>query len=268
MQLITGMHRSGTSLVARLICEAGADLGDPQSFYPADRWNPEGYYEQHQIHAINMPLVHGPWGRLSYLKLPSRETIRRRAHDRAPAIRKTALEFRHRVVKDCRFCLTLAAWQEHGATVERILICLREPMGVARSLQKRNRIPKGLALRLWHEHNCRLLDCVGEVPVWYVSYAGLLDTARRSKETAQALKFMGIDLSESALRALCSKCIKPELNHAPARRREWRYPKAIQQLWERLQERHRQQFSDRCHDSAKTVQSSAPLRVGDGMGAC
>jgi len=59
MKIITGMHRSGTSLVARLFFEAGADLGDPTTFYRPDRWNPDGYYEQPEIHGLNMKLTEG-----------------------------------------------------------------------------------------------------------------------------------------------------------------------------------------------------------------
>ena len=55
--------------------EAGADLGDPETFYPSDRWNRDGYCEQSEILAVNMPLVSGPWGKLAFLKLPSTETI-------------------------------------------------------------------------------------------------------------------------------------------------------------------------------------------------
>ena len=71
MRIITGMHRSGTSLVARLFYEFGADMGTPEYFYRPDKWNPEGYFEQPDIHAINMPLINGPWWKLAYFWLPS-----------------------------------------------------------------------------------------------------------------------------------------------------------------------------------------------------
>ena len=46
MILIAGTHRSGTSLVARLLYESGADFGNPEGFYPPDQWNRGGYFEQ------------------------------------------------------------------------------------------------------------------------------------------------------------------------------------------------------------------------------
>ena len=42
MKIITGMHRSGTSLVAQIAHRAGAEMGDPETFYRPDRWNPDG----------------------------------------------------------------------------------------------------------------------------------------------------------------------------------------------------------------------------------
>ena len=70
MKLISGMHRSGTSLVAQLFFEAGADMGNPSTFYPTDKWNSDGYFEQTDILAINQPLINGFLGRFSYFWLP------------------------------------------------------------------------------------------------------------------------------------------------------------------------------------------------------
>lgn len=75
MKLISGMHRSGTSIVAQLFYEAGSDMGNHETFYKPDKWNPDGYFEQTDIHSVNMPIVNGPWGKLSYFFLPSNDTI-------------------------------------------------------------------------------------------------------------------------------------------------------------------------------------------------
>jgi hypothetical protein len=41
--IVTGMHRSGTSLAASILHAAGAHMGDDLA--PANRWNKRGYYE-------------------------------------------------------------------------------------------------------------------------------------------------------------------------------------------------------------------------------
>ncbi|MCK5221967.1 MAG: hypothetical protein KAR14_10335, partial [Candidatus Aminicenantes bacterium] len=102
MKLITGMHRSGTSITARLFYEAGADMGDPDKFYPGDKWNPDGYFEQPKFHSVNMPLINGPWGKLSYFRLPSEKTIIRRARKFSKIIPEIAKEYKGKVVKETR----------------------------------------------------------------------------------------------------------------------------------------------------------------------
>src|SRR4051794_39777592 len=42
---ITGMHRSGTSLVAQLLGVCGVDLGPEGEFFPANEFNADGYWE-------------------------------------------------------------------------------------------------------------------------------------------------------------------------------------------------------------------------------
>ena len=218
MQIISGMHRSGTSLVARLFYEAGADLGDPRTFYRPDRWNPEGYYEQPDIHAVNMPLVHGRWGRLSYLRLPSETRIRDRGRRRPGQIRELISQYRERVVKDTRFCLTLPAWLDAGAPVTRIVVCLRDPSSVARSLRTRNRIPLWLGHHLWREHNRRLLKHAAGIPLWFVRFENLLDPSRFRGELESVLSFCGLPINGQQAEALRETVVKPSLDHFPSSR--------------------------------------------------
>lgn len=170
MRLILGMHRSGTSLVARIAALAGADLGDPETFHPADRWNPDGYFEQRDVLDVNIRLVNGAFGRLSYLLLPSPERVRRRADALAGEIGRLAERYVGHVVKENRFCLTLHAWRALGLDVERALVVVRDPRAVARSLWRRDRVPSRLALHLWREHLERALASTADLPrriLWY-----------------------------------------------------------------------------------------------------
>lgn len=236
MQIISGMHRSGTSLVARLFHEAGADLGDPETFYRPDRWNPDGYYEQPDIHAVNMPLVHGNWGRLAYLRLPSATTIRKRGRRRADQIRDLAIRYRDCVVKDTRFCLTLPAWLEADAPVTRIVVCLRNPWSVSRSLQTRNWIPLHLGYRLWIEHNRRLLQHAAGIPLWFVRFENLIDPCQFHRELQTVFRFCGLQIDSDQAETLRETVVKPSLNHFPTLREA--LPLDAEQLWSQLCLRH------------------------------
>lgn len=241
MKLITGMHRSGTSLVARLFYEAGANMGDPETFYRPDQWNPDGYYEQPDIHSINMPLINGKLWKFAYFWLPSTQTIMKRSQKFGEEIRVVAAKYDEAIIKETRFSLTLPAWLAHGATVERVLVCLREPIQVARSIQKRNHTLIRHGLWLWEVHNQRLLENVPlETPIWYLNYHNLLDPDTYETELRKAFEFMGVQVSDSRLTELLQMCVKPKMNHhADA---ETEYPEHIAALWAKLKGRYEAQM--------------------------
>ena len=195
MKLICGMHRSGTSLVARLAHAAGGDFGDERTFHPGDRWNPDGYFEQREILDLNIALVNGPWGRVAYLRLPSDATIARRARRKAPVIRRLAEKYDGHVVKENRFCLTLGAWREHGANLERLLVVFRHPNAVAQSLGRRNHLPSTLSFSLWLDHHRRLFSHSESIASRTLSHERLVgpDAQRRSREVAKIAWLVGCE---------------------------------------------------------------------------
>lgn len=236
MRLITGMHRSGTSLIARMFFEAGADMGNPGTFYPADKWNPEGYFEQREIHAVNMPLINGPWWKLANFHLPSTQTILRRAEPMAEQIRRAATRYQGKVVKEVRFSLTLPAWEKYGTEFESILICLRDPIAAAKSISKRYGVPMANGYYIWQTYFTRLLENIGDRPVWYIRYGYIMKAETYHAEMGSALRHMGFNVSTEQMDALREKCIRPDLYHHRMEREK--YPPAIDKLWRELVSRH------------------------------
>jgi len=229
-------------LIARLFFDAGADMGDARQFYRPDKWNPDGYFEQPAIHAVNMPLINGPWWKFSYFLLPSQKTIMKRASRLADQIRETAECFEDKVVKETRFCLTLPAWLAYGAKIEKILVCLRDPIHVAGSLQKRNRISLRRALDLWHVHNSRLLESTRGIDMWFVYYGNVLSKGLFPQEMGSAFRFLGYDFTDDKLETLRVKCVKSEMNHH--QQQPGSYPPKIEKLWEELLNRHKSQVDN------------------------
>lgn len=240
MQLICGMHRSGTSLVAKLFHSAGVNMGDPSTFYAADRWNPEGYYEQVDILRLNISLLHGMWGKLAYLHLPSTTTVLRRGGRYGKDIARLGSLYADSVVKENRFCLTLPAWRANGGDVRKVLICLREPSAVAISLLRRNRIPTWYSYRLWAKHLKSLLESCDGLNVWFVRYEDLLNESTKRSEAIKAFRFFGIDLPDRERDVLLDGSVIPRLNNAP-KAIDRRYPEAVQRLWDDLLARHARQ---------------------------
>ncbi len=236
MKLITGMHRSGTSIVARLVFESGGDLGNPEKFYPGDKWNPDGYFEQPDFHSINMPLINGNWGKLSYFHLPSEKLILKRSEKFRDRIQEISDKYKNKIVKETRFCLTFPAWKLYGAKIDRVLINIREPIEVANSLKKRNRIPIFVGLNLWYEHNKRLLKYTEDIPKLFLNYHRLLDESYSFYELKRVLEFLDVDSDDDKIKRMTGKFINPAFNHN--RVKKFDYDLKIGNLWEELKRKY------------------------------
>lgn len=241
MQILTGMHRSGTSLAARLLQRAGADLGDPAGFYPANRWNPDGYFERNDIILLNRRLLHGWLGRFMYFYVPSDETMRRRGRRMAASLQETGRSYAGKLLKDPRFTVTAPVWEENGVLIEKFLICIREPIEVADSLRRRNWITRGVGLKLWEEHNRRLLAYVAGRNVWWIRYSRLTDMTEGVNELSRAVRYLGLSFDESRDGTWVREMVRPR----PAKKDEPTpdYPPTVKALWAELCSRHSNQVT-------------------------
>lgn len=161
MILVTGMHRSGTSLVAMTMETLGVSFGDHAAFYAADRWNAKGYFERRDVMDINSRMITGfsrtessmaaLVGQIRYLLEPPIEKVAARGASFAPEMRAIRDEPDVEAMKDPRFCLTWSAWQEY-MDIDASVVCIRHPFEVADSLWRRQRIPIRLGIRFWRYH--------------------------------------------------------------------------------------------------------------------
>lgn len=55
--LVLGMHRSGTSVVTRLLNLMGASLGEDARLQPPDPVNPKGYWEREDVRELNQAIL-------------------------------------------------------------------------------------------------------------------------------------------------------------------------------------------------------------------
>jgi hypothetical protein len=166
MILVTGMHRSGTSLVCQLLAAMGVSFGADADRFPSDRWNAAGYFEQKAVMDANSRIVTG-WSRnrsrlaawcskLVYLCMPGAARIAARAERQRDAIAELGRQYRDAEVKDPRFCLTLPWWQR-WTEVQHVVVCMRHPAAVVASLARRDRVPRWLGARFYAWHMRALL---------------------------------------------------------------------------------------------------------------
>lgn len=171
MIIVTGMHRSGTSLTAQVLQALGADFGPLESLYEADRWNANGYLERVDVVDLNSQLLTGVArttsrtdmlrSQVNYLRMPDDRSLRTRTAGLHSEVQDLAGQLDGLFVKDPRFCATLPAWHEAG-DVHGLVVALRHPTASVASLRKRNRLPGPLGHRFWRWHMERVLPWIDE----------------------------------------------------------------------------------------------------------
>jgi hypothetical protein len=159
--LVLGVHRSGTSSLARVLNLIGA--AGPKSLMDADRFNERGYWESWVITALNEDIlksagtVWDDWRAFNtgWFVSPLAAGFGQRA------VAALASEFGAApliVVKDPRMCRLMPLWHKlfsDGGYTIRVVIPIRSPIEVARSLWFRDRIPVSKGVLIWLRH---LLD--------------------------------------------------------------------------------------------------------------
>lgn len=152
---IIGMHRSGTSMVTRLLNVCGLDLGTPEQLEEAREENPLGFYENKGFMDINEKLLAhlgGTWDNPPLFKKewehdPSLAQIVQEAR----SLLETFSNSHHWGWKDPRTTILLPFWKSLIPNL-RFVICVRSPLEVARSLAKRNEMPIHRGVYLWNQY--------------------------------------------------------------------------------------------------------------------
>ena len=141
---IAGMHRSGTSLVARLLKECGVFLGAEEELLPAAPENRDGFYEHAALTRLNdeiLATLGGSWDNPppspdGWETKPELETLEERAGELVAPLRAHAPWG----WKDPRNSLTLPLWRRVLGDEVFVVVCLRHPAEVVSSLLARNEL--------------------------------------------------------------------------------------------------------------------------------
>lgn len=159
--IVTGMHRSATSLVAmglHSVCPLGDDLIGPGP------GNPLGHFEDRQIVLLNERILASAGG--AWHRPPSEAAILEQTPTYAPQIAELVHHRNQHApiwgAKDPRFCLTARLWHAHLRNPIYVP-CFRRVADVALSLTKRNNLPINRAGDLARVYNARLLAFLADV---------------------------------------------------------------------------------------------------------
>lgn len=113
--------------------------------------------------------------------------------------------------KDPRNSLTLPFWNALLPDLK-VLVCLRHPQEVARSMRERLHTPRDNGLALWTIYNRRLLEAVSREQRLVIAYSALL--REPASELARVLAFIGLPKERVTLPDLAD-LIRPELERQP-----------------------------------------------------
>jgi hypothetical protein len=151
---IIGMHRSGTSMLARLLNICGMSLGDEEQINPDLHANPKGHWEHLKFIEINERVLacfggSSPWPQLFPSDWRERPEIGVLWNEARELIDREFAGGRAWAWKDPRTSVTLPFWQEIIPDL-RYVICVRNPLDVAASLKSRDDMPIARSIALWH----------------------------------------------------------------------------------------------------------------------
>jgi hypothetical protein len=166
------MHRSGTSLVANLLSVCGLYLGEEQDLMPATVDNPKGYWEHRRLLILNNEILAelgGDWESPPTVIEGWAEEVRMNyLRTKAEVLLEEFIGHEPWGWKDPRTSLTLPFWMSlNGLRVPfwlgvapklKIVLCLRNPREVSRSLSTRKHSPTSAGLDLWLLYNQRILN--------------------------------------------------------------------------------------------------------------
>ncbi len=157
---IAGAHRSGTSMLTRLLNVCGLELGPESELMPAQADNPDGFWEHLRFLELNDEVLNslgGAWD------LPPR------SDEDFSDVRLDPLRMKGSLLiekfdsagvwgwKDPRNSLTIPFWKSILPGLK-ILVIVRNPLEVAYSMHERNGTSYSFGLRLWEIYNRRLFE--------------------------------------------------------------------------------------------------------------
>ena len=219
--LVLGMHRSGTSALARGLQMLGVYLGN--DFLSPRPDNPTGYWEDRNIYEINerlLAVLGLRWEDVALIddarwQEPEVEALR------TEAVKYLESQFVSHPLwgfKDPRTIRLLPFW--HSAlrrleVDESYLVVIRNPRSVALSLSKRHGMDAITAHLLWLVYVVPYLSGIAGRPFIVTDYDIVMADPRRELERiARGLKIPLDDTNEAGIAQFASNFLDPNLRHS------------------------------------------------------
>jgi GT2 family glycosyltransferase len=185
-------------MLARLLHTCGLYLGPEQELMPAQRDNPDGFWEHLGFVALNEELLNelgGAWDLPpkadEHFKQPRLDPLRMKAQRLIEGFDSAGAWG----WKDPRNSLTLPFWQ-HLLPSLKTLIIVRNPLEVAYSMRERNGTSCSFGLRLWEIYNRRLIQTAAKQDRFVTHYDFFFEDAEL--ELRRIARFAGLPAAKIA----------------------------------------------------------------------
>ena len=213
--LILGMHRSGTSLLARTLHELGLYCGEDNELLPAAPDNIFGFFERRDVKEVNDQLLQEngfSWNALVdfdplELNFESIDKFKQQAFKIIKELNKNGSWF----IKDPRCCLLYTHWLSLLQEAK-IIFVYRHPSDIANSLKLRNNLPVSIGLALWEKY-MRSLFLFARDEIIFVNFHNLINDCQN--ELSKLIKNLDLEIADELLANLSNQ-IKPHLVHKSA----------------------------------------------------
>lgn len=215
--VVVGMHRSGTSAIARILNLLGADL--PNNLIPASEHNAAGHWESYDLVTMHDEMLHaagtnwqdtGPFPQVWHQFF---------GRHRARIVEELKTQYANSmlmVVKDpriSRFVPMIAAALQEIDVEPKFIISLRNPLEVADSLKARDRIPLLKSLLLWLDYTLRSEQGTRGFQRAFVCYDDLIVDWRQTIRSAAARLDVAFPTWNTAAEAEIQAFLQPTLRH-------------------------------------------------------
>ena len=217
---ITGMHRSGTSLLTRLLLGYGFYSGNANDFHDPDKLDPNGYWEHKDFLQINELLLKesgASWNQPDKFSIDKLSNVR--LNEIKVLANKAIEKMDHHAnwaVKDPRMCLTLGFWKEIIPDLC-VVAMHRDPLQVAQSLQNRDSFPIQYSVGIWEYYAKALIANAHTCNFSYVFHHKLLsDPEKAIAELSNTLTDWGYEEATTELTKEAKNIIDKKLFRATA----------------------------------------------------
>lgn len=217
--IVSGMHRSGTSAITRMVSLLGAAL--PEHLIEGDRRNERGFWEGRAVVDLNVRILDrlGAWGAGWEFVAPQEQLSLTRIVERTRKLIRDEFSGADLIVlKDPRICRLLPLWtralEKEGFRSAHV-IALRHPGAVADSLARRDGLSAKATTLSWLAHSLDAEFYSRTQPRVVLSFESVLRNWREQADrVGRALAIEWPHTSDEVADAV-GEFIEPDLAHDP-----------------------------------------------------